>query len=30
MHELWAEFHDRQDPDGERLSIMWSHISMSD
>jgi len=30
VHQLWDEFHDRQDPAGERLSIMWSHITIPD
>lgn len=30
MHQLWAEFHDRQDPAGGRLSLMWSHIFVPD
>ncbi|GAA4908340.1 transcriptional regulator, ArsR family [Stackebrandtia albiflava] len=28
MHELWLEFHERQDPAGGRLSILWSHVSI--
>lgn len=30
IHELWSEFENRQDPAGQRLSIMWSHIAIAD